>query len=876
MADESTWYLSEDALLSAVKGVAQSGKRMPAIPGYEGLRELGRGGQGVVYLATQRSTKRVVAIKLLLDGFLASETTRRRFEREIDLVAGLQHPHIVRLYDSGVTDDGHPYYVMEYIEGSTLDEVVRSAAPAIVSIPTTLALFVKICDAVNYAHLRGVMHRDIKPGNIRLDPAGEPHVLDFGMAKSALQAYGPPDQPALSLSCQFMGSAPWASPEQAEGVVSAIDVRTDVYSLGVLLFQLLTGQFPYAVVGPLATVVQTIRTVPPARPSSLRTEIDDELETIVLKALAKEPERRYQTAGELAREIGRYLNHEPIEAKRDSAWYSVKKTLRRYRLAAGVASAFLVVAVGVAITTTVLYGRARRAEQVAEQRRVQAEAEVDKVRRAKQFLQGMFGSLDPSEAVGHDAGLLRQILDAAAQRVDAELTSEPEVEAPVRATIGRTYAGLGDYVAAEANLTAALKLYRGFGNPDQPEMLQAISDLAGVYQEQGRYTEAVPLLGEALSGFRRVFGEEHRDTLTAASNLALLLHSTGDEEQAEQLYRRTLEARRRMLGEDHPDTINSKGNLAQLLLDRGRFDEAGPLVQQVLAARRRLLGSDHPDTLTSINNAARLAQELGRLEEAEALYREAIEGYRRSLGEHHPRTLTARSNLAVLYQQRDRLDEAENLLREVLALQRETISDDDPAAATVLNNLARVLQDRGKAAEAEPLLRRVYEALRRSQGEESPQTLTALNNLAGVLNDLNRQDEALTLFRQCLEIRRRMLGPDHPQSLLAGINLAASLRDDGRLGEALAAFAETTQAAAALPPEHWLWPYLQGGHGETLLLLKRFDDAEPLLLASQRTFEANVGDAHPATRKAAARLVELYRVWGKPDKAALYAPKPAD
>jgi tetratricopeptide (TPR) repeat protein/tRNA A-37 threonylcarbamoyl transferase component Bud32 len=831
----------------------------------------------------------VVAIKLLLNGALASESTRRRFEREIDLVATLQHPNIVRLYDSGTTAEGHPYFVMEYIEGTTLDDAIRTVAArpsespsrtrdsvSVSSLRATLSLFAKICDAVNYAHQRGVMHRDLKPSNIRLDPAGEPHVLDFGLAKSSLPTAVHTDQPTLSVSCQFMGSLPWASPEQAEGLTDRIDLRTDIYSLGVLLYQLLTGRFPYPVVGALPTVIENVRSAAPARPSSMRAGIDDELETIVLKTLDKEPARRYQTAGELAREIERYLRGEPIEAKRDSAWYIVRKTMRRYRLAAGVATGFLMLAVLVAITTSVLYKRALRAEQIAEQRRAQAEVEVEKVRRTKQFLQGMFGSLDPTQSVGRDAGLLRQILDDSASRVEAELAAQPEVEAPVRATIGATYASLGDYAAAEANLTAALKLYRTLPQPDEPEMLQALTDLAEVYQEQGRFAEAEPLAREALTGSGRVLGKEHRSTLTAANTMALLLHSMGNLGDAEQLFRETLVLQRRTLGEDHAETISSKGNLGQLLLDRGDYEEAAPLVQEALEARRRLSGPDHPDTVTSINNAARLAQEQGRFDQAEALYKEASDGYRRILGDDHPRTLKASSNLAVLYRQQGRLAEAEALLRDALVLQRRRIGDDDPAAAPLINNLARVLQGLGKPAEAEPLLRSVRESLRQAYGEEHPQTLTAMNNLAGVLIDLDRRDEATELFRRCTETRRRTLGADHPQTLLASINWAAGLRDCRRLDEALAIFETTTQAAASLPSEHWLWPYLRGGHGETLVLLERFAEAEPLLLDSYRVFRATRGDAHPASRNAAARLSQLYRAWEKPDKAAAYEPQAAE
>ena len=906
MTSGSDWYRSDDGLLTTLRDARRHAPRAPTIPGYDGLLELGRGGQGVVYQATQRSTRRMVAIKVLLDGAFASEAARHRFEREIDLVALLQHPNVVRLYDSGTTADGHPYYVMEYVEGVSLDVLidsadrhsdprgveaqpthtldVRSTASVAVhgaarpdthadlaSRTTRLYLFEKICAAVNYAHQRGVLHRDLKPSNIRIDATGEPHVLDFGLAKVTLPTCTAAQQSNVTLSGQFMGSLPWASPEQAEGRPELIDIRTDVYSLGVLLYQLLTGHSPYKVTGPLLVVIASIKHAVPQRPRSLMPGIDEDLETIVLKALAKERERRYQSAGELAQEIRRYLNHEPIEARRGSTWYTLGKTLQRYRLAATIASTLTVIAVGVAVTTSVLYGRAVRAERTAEERRAEAENEADKARRTQHFLEGMFGALDPLKAQGRDVGLLRELLNDAAKRVDTDLGGQPEVEASVRATIGRTYASLGDWATAESNLARALDLYRRTLGESAREALTAMNDLSGVYQEQGRFKEAEPLVRTALEGFRKLLGPEHRETFTAQNNLAFLVDNLGDSEAAETLYRQTLDARRCTFGDDDSDTIGSTVNLAQLLLDRGQYAEATPLLRQALEARRRTLGPDHPDTLTCVNNLARVAQEQNQLDDAATLYAQALDGFRPALGDSHPRTLMALSNLAVIYRQLGRLPESETLLREGLALQRRSIPDEDPAAAALLNNLARTLHEAGKPEEAEPLLRRVYETLRGAYGDEHPRTLSALTNLAGVLKDLGRLDDALELSQQCAEIRRRVLGPAHPESLLAGINLAANLRDAGRLDDALTRFDELTRLAADLPVDHWLLPFLKGGRGEALVQLKRFDEAELPLLESYAAFQASVGDAHPSTRRAAKRLFDLYQAWGRPEQAAMYA-----
>lgn len=320
-----------------------------AFPGYEVVREIHRGGQGVVYQAVQKATTRKVAIKVLHMGPFGGSKGRTRFEREVAILAQLEHPNIVSILDSGITSESHGkqcFYVMDYVSGQTLDGFLAKSASR--PIQETLALFLKICEAVNAAHLKGITHRDLKPSNIRVDHNGEPHVLDFGLAKIVT---GETMQEAehlqmMSMTGQFIGSLPWASPEQAEGSPSKIDIRSDVYSLGVVLYQLLTGgRFPYQVIGNMRDVMDNILRAEPARPSTVRKQINDEVETIVLKTLQKERDRRYQSAGELAKDIRRYLAGEPIEAMRESGWYLVRKTVRRHKFFFGSLAAGLGVVV---------------------------------------------------------------------------------------------------------------------------------------------------------------------------------------------------------------------------------------------------------------------------------------------------------------------------------------------------------------------------------------------------------------------------------------------------------------------------------------------------------------------------------------------------
>ncbi len=351
-----------------------------AIEGYEILREIRRGGQGVVYEAVQESTKRTVAVKVMHGGPFVGRRGRARFRREVEILGQLQHPNIVAIHDSG-TVTGSFFYVMDYVPGRSLDDHVASVEP---SIDDTLRAFAKICDAVNAAHLRGIIHRDLKPSNVLMDGEGEPRILDFGLAKSEMETATDDSRPQVTtMTGQFFGSLPWASPEQAEAIPSRIDLRTDVYSLGVMLYQALTGRFPYEVAGAIRDVMDNILYAEPTRPSSIRRDIDDEVETIVLKALSKDRERRYQSAGEMGRDIHHYLAGEPLEAKRDSGWYVLRKTLARHKLPVGIAAAFIVLLVGFGLAVSVLYARAERNRQLAWQNAEKATRSAQAARTAR-------------------------------------------------------------------------------------------------------------------------------------------------------------------------------------------------------------------------------------------------------------------------------------------------------------------------------------------------------------------------------------------------------------------------------------------------------------------------------------------------------------
>ncbi len=360
------------------------------IQGYDILGEIHRGGQGVVYKAFQRSTKRKVAIKVLLGGAFASPSSKRRFEREIELIASLEHPHIVAVHDSGTTGDGQPYYVMDYIEGRRLDEYARATQ---LNLEGMIRLFGQICDAISFAHQKGVIHRDLKPSNILVDAKGAPRIVDFGLAKNL----GGPVDALVSVTGQVVGTLPYMSPEQAQGLVKEVDTRTDVYALGVIFYELLTGQYPYTVVGQMADVLKNIVEMPVSPPTARWTPdsgvagtssgfrsgkcpIDDEVQPIVLKCLAKEPQRRYQSAAGLLRDIERYVKHEPIEAKRDNSWYVLRKLLRRHAIASTALAAVLITIVSFGSISFQLYRDTRKAlqeKQISDNQAIQRAQERD-------------------------------------------------------------------------------------------------------------------------------------------------------------------------------------------------------------------------------------------------------------------------------------------------------------------------------------------------------------------------------------------------------------------------------------------------------------------------------------------------------------------
>lgn len=686
---------------------------------YRILGEIHRGGQGVVYRAVQRSAQREVAIKVLRESPMSSANDRVRFDREIQILGGLKHPNIVAIHDSGISN-GHFYYVMDYIAGHTLHEYVVANRPAI---NDTLRIFARICDAINAAHLRGIIHRDIKPSNIRIDEHGTPFVLDFGLARRSGESEDPSSAVDLiTQTGQFVGSAPWASPEQAEGRHEDLDIRSDVYSLGVQLYHVLTGRFPYSVDGGMREVLNSIVNAEPSRPGAHRNDIDNEVETIVLKCLEKSPDRRYQGAGALCRDIERYLAGEPIDAKRDSTTYLIRKHIHRNKGKAITAMLFLAVAAAGFIASVTLWRRAENQKQAAVRAQASEQIEKRKAELARDkalheaakttaindFIEGMFTSIQPGNALAGAPVTVRQVLDDASEAIDdGYLDKTPDVESTIRIILGKTYRLLGFEPEAHKHMLIACEQLKALPTRSDEAYADALFELGTLAEQMGDSRRAESLMRESTEIFRRVFGDRHESVASTMSRLAIVLLHQAKFDESERVLNESLRLLRSH-GHECANLASALDSKGKLLAQTGRFDQANASFREALALRRKLHGDIHLQVAETLHNLAYVQQVWGRPEEAGTLFKESIDIRRQVMEPDHPALGHALYYYAIFLQEQGDMEGAEATLREALSIQRPRFPKGNRDTFLNLRDLAQLLllkQGVENAIEAESLFR---------------------------------------------------------------------------------------------------------------------------------------------------------------------------
>ncbi len=723
-----------------------------SLPGYSIASESYRGGQGAVYRATQRTTGRNVAIKVVRGGVLPGRSDDVRFRREIQILGRLQHPNIVPIHDSGVVGECH-YFVMDFIAGEPLASYVSSHRCAVSQI---VQLFVQICDAVHAAHVRGVIHRDLKPSNIRVDSQGMPYILDFGLAKMSTEGGDSAPSQQVTMTGEFVGSLPWASPEQATGSPDLVDLRSDIYSLGVMLYQLLTGHFPYPVSGPMRRVLSNIAELEPVRPRTIHPDFDQDLQAIVLTCLEKDPERRYQSAAALADDLRRLLRHEPVLARSPSAIYRLRKLVRRHRLPAALLFTLSLTVVGFAIAMSILYGRAAvsrdralLAENLAEQRCVKAEQEAATSEAIKEFLvQDLLASAKPEFAQGRKV-TVEEVLANASQRIESAFEDRPEIEASIRSTLGQVYMSLGLYSQAEAQLGRAVALLSDAYGPTHLETLGLRNEWIRAGLNCGPQWNALAASTAYLADCQGTLGEAHLLTLVAGVRHAEALAWRGDWANGVGTLSGVLDRLQEEYGEEHPLTLEVHTEWAQWTLRTAeRRGELATVLAEALSRSRRTFGENHPNTLQAMVNLGSILAEQRRFGEAEPLIREGCDGLRRVLGESHPSFILATRDLVLLLREENELHEALQISREAAETARKAAGPDNSLTLETTHYWGTTLFRYGCHAEAADVFRDLWETHRRIHGNEGISTLQNLGLYSLALMNLGHYAEAEDGFRQ--------------------------------------------------------------------------------------------------------------------------------
>jgi len=768
-----------------------SSEAFGSIGPYRLLEKIGEGGMGEVWVAEQhKPIRRTVALKVIKSG-MDTRQVIARFESERQALALMDHPAIAKVFDAGETEQGRPYFVMEYVKGIPITAYCDQNR---LTTPERLALFMEVCDGIQHAHQKAIIHRDLKPSNILVaiqDSKAVPKIIDFGVAKATAQSLT--ERTMYTELGVLIGTPEYMSPEQAEMSGQDVDTRTDVYSLGAILYELLVGALPFdprelrragfdeirrkireedppkpstklSTMGALSTAeAQKRRT----EPTALIRQVRGDLDWITMKALEKDRIRRYGSPSELAADIDRFLHHQPIVARPPSTVYKAKKFVRRHRVGVGVASTIALLLVAFSVTTAI------QARRIARERdRANQEAETS--RQVSEFLTGLFKVSNPSEALGNSI-TAREILDKGAESITRELQGQPLVQGKLMNTMGYVYESLGLYDPAQKLLETALDIRTKDLGPDDPDVATTLSDLAAVVWRKGDFTRAETLHKQALAIREKRFGRDSEEAATSLHNLGTLYWNQGNYEESRRLCERALAIREKVLGPEHADVASTLNSLGAIAYKEGNLKKAGEMWERTLAIREKALGADHPLIAHSLNNLAIVYTYTGEPKRAVPLLERVVQIQEKVLGANHPDLASGLMNLGDAISFSGDPPGAKPYYARAVAIM-ETASPENPELGRFLDRLAYVLLKENDLKGAEGLYERSLALRQKAYGSRHPDVAESLGGLAECASSGGRLQEAEALYERALAIARKPEGGYYPAAYDVLKGYAALLR----------------------------------------------------------------------------------------------------